>query len=171
MTAAWYVIRTTPQGELRAYKWLKIFFHVHGMADAIEDIFLPIERKSVAHGRGRKRAVEVPIVRGYLFPKLVKEQINPAKVEEAPGIMHFLTQDGVSLATVTEEEISLMKEAERIINEPKPQRTQTRSKKRNYKLKEGLEIIQRRLDTMGRYPLEDEPPESETVVFPLCSVA
>jgi transcription antitermination factor NusG len=171
--AAWYVLRTIPQGELRAYKWL-LLSKVHGKADAIEEVFLPLESRSVDHGRSRRRDTLVPIIRGYVFTRLVAERINWEKVEDAPGAMQFLTQDGVSIATLQDDQIAHLREIERVINEPKPERNLRTKRKKRFKFKEGLEIFKRQLDTMDSIRVGSYSPGSgmaDLPVFPLCSVA
>src|SRR5215207_3644325 len=156
----WFILRTDVQGESRAFRWL-----TEGQpygTQLVDNVYLPRRTVPVRMGRNQTRDVLRPIIPGYLFAETDDKLANWPSIIKTPGIRDFLSLDGVSKATLSEEAIAVLREIERIENEPKPERSKIFKRKRPMKFKEGLQILAKRLDTRDRYTLERILPELET---------
>ena len=88
----WYIWYTQPRVEKQLQKRLA--------GDGIE-VFLPL-RKELHNWSDRKKWVEVPLFRGYLFTKISKRKFE--EVRRTNGIVTYVRFDGQA-ATLSENEI------------------------------------------------------------------
>lgn len=115
----WFILRTAPQNEQRAYRWL-----TEGLAYGkrlVLNAYLPKEIKEIrVNQRSKaKRTVERPQYPGYLFIELDETEAQWRVIESTPGVVDFLSLDGETKATCSDAVIQLLRDKEAEVNAPK----------------------------------------------------
>lgn len=89
----WHILRTEPQGELRAYRWLRGHDGDGNRTGpeiaCICNIWLPKE-KIVRKRKGKREAVELPLFPGYLLLQINVAIANWEAIRSSPGVADFV---------------------------------------------------------------------------------
>lgn len=93
----WVALYTNPRAEKKAKQNLK---------DAGYEVYLPL-RKELHSWSDRKKWVEVPLLKSYIFAKITARQVVP--VMNVPNVS-FIIKFKDTIATIPESEIQMMKD-------------------------------------------------------------
>ena len=99
----WHVLRTSPQGELRGFRWLVY----SGFS-----VYCPVERVARREVYNQRRWVSRPIFRGYLFVRLDPLAGLWDQVERAPVALRWLKLGSDKPVTLQDEAIAAIRAKE-----------------------------------------------------------